>query len=50
MADSVDEFPDVIVVGDAPGVHTGVEQAGAATTTVVAAATLLQAPLVAVTL
>ena len=26
MADSVDEFPDVIGVGDALGVHTGVGQ------------------------
>ncbi len=33
MADSVDEFPDVIGVGDALGVHTGVAQ-GVLTVTV----------------
>ena len=33
LADSVDEFPDVIGVGDALGVHTGVAQ-GVLTVTV----------------
>lgn len=37
MADSVDEFPDVIVVGDALGVHTGVAQDGTTATVAVTA-------------
>ena len=36
MADSVDEFPDVIVVGNALGVQTGVVQSDTTTTATVA--------------
>ena len=37
MADSVDKSPDVIVAGDAPGVHTGVAQEGTNATVAVTA-------------